>query len=48
MILDASALSWGRREVVTQRETGTLRVTAVAPSYDPVTRTASLGMGGRF
>lgn len=48
MILDATALSYGRREVTTPRETGAIRVTSVAPTYDPLTRTAALGMGGRF
>jgi len=48
MILDATALSYGHREITTPRESGALRVTAVAPSYDPVTRTTSIGMGGRF
>jgi hypothetical protein len=48
MILDASALSYGRHEIVEPRESGKLALTSVAPSYDPLTRTASLGMGGRF
>ncbi len=47
-IIDASALSYGRRETAKPQETAKLRVTAVAPSYDPLTRTASLGMGGSF
>lgn len=48
MVIDATALTFGRREISEPRESGMPRVTSVAPSYDPLTRTASVGMGGRF
>jgi hypothetical protein len=46
--LDASVLAHGEREVEHPRETGLPRVTSVAPSFDPLSRTASVGMGGTF
>jgi hypothetical protein len=50
MLIDASALAYGTRETppVAPRERSALRITSIAPAYDPVTRTAALGMGGRF
>jgi hypothetical protein len=48
MVIDASAFAYGKREIAEPRESGLPRVTSVAPSYDPLTRSASLGMGGRF
>ena len=51
MVIDASALAFGKREIeppAAPRESGIPRITSVAPAYDPFTRTASVGMGGRF
>lgn len=51
MVLDATALSFGTREIEPPpppREAGIPRITSVAPAYDPLTRTAAIGMGGRF
>ena len=51
MVLDASALAYGTREIEppsAPRERGAPHITSIAPAYDPVTRTAAVGMGGRF
>jgi hypothetical protein len=46
--LDAAWLAHGQREVAAPRESGMPRVTSLAPSFDPRTRTAAVGLGGRF
>jgi hypothetical protein len=51
MVIDASALAYGTREVEPPsppRERGAPHITSIAPAYDPVTRTAAVGMGGSF
>jgi hypothetical protein len=48
VVLDAALLAHGTREISEPAESGRPRVTSVAPSFDPVTRTASVGLGGSF
>ena len=51
MLIDASTLAYGTRDIeppAAPRERGIPRITSIAPAYDPLTRTAAVGMGGRF
>ena len=46
--LDAALLAHGTRQVAPPQETGIPKLTSIAPSFDPRTRTTSLGASGTF
>jgi hypothetical protein len=46
--IDSALLAHGKRPVDPPRESGMPRLTSVAPSYDPATRAAAVGVGGTF
>lgn len=46
--IDAAVLARGERVVSNPRETGAPRITSLAPSFDPLTRTTSLRMAVTF
>jgi hypothetical protein len=48
MAIDAALFTHGKRAISPPRESGVPRLTSVAPSYDPSTRSAAFGVGGTF
>lgn len=48
IVIDTAAIARGERAVESKPGDGRARVTGVAPSYDPKTGTAGLGLGGTF
>ncbi|HSO41034.1 MAG TPA: hypothetical protein VLT33_51265 [Labilithrix sp.] len=48
IVLDTALLAQGTHKVAQPRETGVPKVTSLAPSFDPRTGAASMGLGGTF
>lgn len=48
IVIDTAAIARGDRPVERKTDDGRPRVTGVAPSYDPKTGAAGLGLGGTF
>ena len=48
IVIDAALLAHGTREVTPLQETGLPKLTSLAPSFDPRTRTTTLGAAGTF